>query len=122
MMQLSAVSVPVSDHARALEFYQGLLGFVIRRQADSSGDRRWSLLVPPSGTAAVALVEPGPGFPAGAAQGIMLQTLDIEHAHGKLIANGLQISGIGLASWGRYAAFQDPDGNGWLLVESRLGG
>jgi uncharacterized glyoxalase superfamily protein PhnB len=45
----------------------------------------------------------------------MLNVTDIERDHRELSARGLELSAIQQQPWGRYATFNDPDGNGWIL-------
>ena len=116
MMQLSIVSVPVSDAERAKIFYRDVLGFSIVRDEPMGPTARWIQLKPPSGAAGITLVTWFESMPPGSAQGLVLETSDIERAHEKLTAQGLAITDIQNASWGRFATFFDVDGNGWVLT------
>jgi catechol 2,3-dioxygenase-like lactoylglutathione lyase family enzyme len=116
MMQLSVVSVPVADQERAKAFYRDVLGFSVVREAEMAGNLRWVMMKPPSGPAAISLVTWFEAMPPGSLRGLVLDTGDIDRAHRKLTAQGLQIGPIEEASWGRFATFSDPDGNGWVLV------
>lgn len=118
MMHLSVVSVPVADQDRSLAFYRDVLGFQVVRDDTASPERRWIHLKPPSGLSGISLVTWYAAMPPGSLQGLILDTSDIDRAHGKLQAAGLAISPVQDAPWGRYAQFSDPDGNGWLLVTS----
>jgi catechol 2,3-dioxygenase-like lactoylglutathione lyase family enzyme len=120
MMQLSIVSVPVSDQERAKAFYRDVLGFQVVREADMEGNtgRRWIQMKPPSGLAGISLVSWFDAMPPGSLQGMVLDTSDIDRAQEKLKANGLDITPVQEAAWGRFATFRDPDGNGWVLVTS----
>ena len=120
MFQLSVVSVPVSDQEKAREFYEGVLQFRTRGEGDRDSEFSWILMTPPSGTAGITLVKPNARQAAGQAQGMMLQTLDIERLHERLVERGLGLSEIRQASWGRFANFEDPDGNGWVIAEPAL--
>jgi len=51
----------------------------------------------------------------GGLQGVMLNVTDIERDHKELSGRGLKLREIKQEPWGRYATFQDPDGNGWIL-------
>ena len=115
MMQLSIVSVPVSDQEKAKAFYEKVLGFTVHLDQPMSETARWVQLKPPSGTASISLVTWFDSMPPGSAQGLVLDTSDIERAHEKLKDNGLAITDIQEASWGRFATFFDPVGNGWIL-------
>lgn len=120
MMQLSIVSVPVSDQERAKIFYRDTLGFHVVREADMEGNpgRRWIQMKPPSGLSGISLVSWFDAMPPGSLQGLVLDTSDIDRAREKLHANGLDITPVQEAAWGRFATFRDPDGNGWILVTS----
>ena len=118
MMCLSIVSVPVSDQERAKAFYAQVLGFQVIREAEIAPGRRWVQMKPPSGLAGITLVTWFDAMPPGSLQGLVLDTSDIDRAHEKLKAAGLDIGPVQEASWGRSATFRDPDGNGWLLVTS----
>lgn len=115
MMQLSIVSVPVSDQEKAKVFYEEVLGFTVQLDQSMGESARWIQLKPPSGPASISLVTWFESMPAGSAQGLVLETSDIDRAHEKLTANGLAITDIQDAAWGRFATFFDPDGNGWVL-------
>ena len=120
MMHLSLVSVPVSDQERAKAFYRDVLGFQVVREttAEASPAHSWVQLKPPSGLTGIALVSWLEAMPPGSLQGVVLDTSDIDRAHERLKAHGLDISPVQEAGWGRYATFKDPDGNGWVLATS----
>jgi catechol 2,3-dioxygenase-like lactoylglutathione lyase family enzyme len=129
-MKLEVITIPVSDVDRAKEFYGGL-GW--RLDADfSDGNDRAIQFTPPGSPCSIHLGKNAPG----PAQGIFLVVSDIEAARDDLIRRGVEVSEVfhfakgpgpfggvvgGLApdhqSYGSYATFKDPDGNGWLLQE-----
>jgi catechol 2,3-dioxygenase-like lactoylglutathione lyase family enzyme len=129
-MKLEVITIPVSDVDRAKEFYGGL-GW--RLDADfSDGGERAVQLTPPGSQCSIHL---GKNVP-GPAQDIFLIVSDIEAARDELVRRGVEVSEVfhfakgpgpfggrvgGLApdhlSYGSYATFKDPDGNGWLLQE-----
>ncbi len=55
----------------------------------------------------------------GSVQGLVLTTKNIADTHAKLKARKLDISDIKKQPWGPEATFRDPDGNGWVLQQSR---
>jgi catechol 2,3-dioxygenase-like lactoylglutathione lyase family enzyme len=124
MMQLSIVALAVSDHGLSQAFYLEKLGCKVHHQHAGSDGRAWSILSLPGGVTRIALVAPSDIMPAGSTKGLILTTLDIENTRSRLVDRGLAIGEIGQASFGRRAAFADPDGNGWMLVEqvSRMAG
>jgi catechol 2,3-dioxygenase-like lactoylglutathione lyase family enzyme len=134
-MGLEAVVIPVADVDRAKAFYEGL-GWRLDADFASSADFRIVQLTPPSSGCSiqfgtnVAFSEPG------SAEGLYLIVSDIEAARNELVAHGAEVSevfheGAGGArfrdagriagpspdSYGSFATFVDPDGNGWLLQE-----
>jgi len=119
-MQIAAITIPVRDQAIARMFYREVLGFRVAAEGTIHGDRQYILMMPPGGIAGISLMLESPKMPAGAAQGTILQTLDVDNEHGKLVERGLAISDVTDADWGRFASFEDPDGNGWLIAEARI--
>jgi catechol 2,3-dioxygenase-like lactoylglutathione lyase family enzyme len=137
-LKLEVVVIPVSDVDRAKRFYEGL-GW--RLDADFVGENwRGVQMTPPGSPCSIHF---GKGITAaapGSVQSLYLVVSDIEAARAELIAHGVGVSeafhfnafgGPPVAgpdpngrSYGTYASFNDPDGNGWLLqeVKTRLPG
>lgn len=120
---IQVVSVPVSDQDRAKAFYVETLGFELRSDVsfgEGEQRQRWVEVAPAGATTRVTLVTWFPQMPAGSAQGLVLQTDDIQGDYAALKARGLTFDGaIEAAPWGTFATFSDPDGNGWVLQENR---
>jgi catechol 2,3-dioxygenase-like lactoylglutathione lyase family enzyme len=144
-MRLEVVVVPVSDVDRAKQFYQ-LLGW--RQDADFvAGDDFRVVQMTPPGSACSVIFGKGitSGVP-GSADSLILVVSDLEKARAELIAQGVDVSEAfhdagGVfhhagtegrvtgpdpegRSYGSFASFSDPDGNGWLLqqITTRLPG
>ena len=116
IMSFEIVSVPVTDQERSKVFYQEILGFkLLREESMGSSGSKWIQLAPPGCTTTIALVTWFDSMKPGGLQGVMLNSSDIEGDHRLLTARGLQLSNIEQQPWGRYAMFNDPDGNGWIL-------
>jgi catechol 2,3-dioxygenase-like lactoylglutathione lyase family enzyme len=139
-MKLEVVIIPVSDVDRAKQFY-GRLGW--RLDADFPFDNgvRIVQFTPPGSGSSIQFGGKLTSAAPGSAQGLYLIVSDIEAAHGELTARGAQVSGVfhagapgaqfqpdgangrvsgpapDHASYGSFATFSDPDGNGWLLQE-----
>ncbi len=117
------VSVPVADQDRSQAFYTGVLGFALR-EAEALGDgRRWVELVPPAGGASITLVTWfGDSMPPGCLRGLVLGTDDAHAAFAELRSRGVEFleDEVQDAPWGQWASFEDPDGNGWILVGPAL--
>jgi len=139
-MGLEAVVIPVSDVDRAKRFYEKL-GW--RLDADFPFDNGFRVVqfTPPSSGCSVQFgAKITPAAP-GSARGLYLIVSDIEAAHDEIVACGVDVSEVfhsgtpgaqfqpddaggrvsgpapGHASYGSFATFSDPDGNGWLLQE-----
>jgi predicted enzyme related to lactoylglutathione lyase len=133
-MKLEVVTVPVTDVDRAKAFYGGL-GW--RLDADfSEGDIRIVQFTPPGSQCSIQFGANTTTAVPGSVQNIFLVVSDIEAAREELTQRGVEVSGVfhyadgpapfggqvsGPApdhlSYGSYAFFRDPDGNGWLLQE-----
>src|ERR1700679_4267080 len=139
-MKLEVVVIPVSDVDRAKKFY-GNLGW--RLDADfpfENGFRVVQFTPPGSGCSVQFGTKITPAAP-GSAHGLYLIVSDIEAARNEIVARGVVVSEVfhsgnpgaqfqsdsvsgrvsgpapGHASYGSFATFSDPDGNGWLLQE-----
>ena len=137
-LKLEVLVLPVSDVDRARQFYQKLQ---FRLDADFVRDERFRVvqMTPPGSPCSiifgVGLTDAAPG----SVQGLHLVVADIEAARTELISRGAEVSEVfhdaggifhhagttdrvpGLAagrrSYGSFASFSDPDGNGWVLQE-----
>jgi predicted enzyme related to lactoylglutathione lyase len=117
---ISLVVIPSTDQDKAIEFYEGVLGFEKRRDVPFGGDYRWVEVYPPTGTTGIALAPPPEGSPTAVQTGISLTTEDIDATHAHLKAAGVDVD----AEIMRMGApvppmfwFRDPDANTLLVVE-----
>jgi catechol 2,3-dioxygenase-like lactoylglutathione lyase family enzyme len=131
-MKLEVVVIPVSDVERAKRFYGGL-GW--RLDADFAvGDAfRVVQFTPPGSPCSFHFGKGVTAAAPGSAQGLYLVVSDIEAARAELVGRGVEVSEVfhragpgkppisgpdpERRSYGSYATFSDPDGNGWLLQE-----
>jgi len=139
-LKLEAVVIPVSDVDRAKGFYGGL-GW--RLDADFSFDNGFRVVqfTPPGSGCSVQFGENISTAEPGSAQGLYLIVSDVEAAREELASREVEISEVfhpgtpgaqfrpagdggrvsgrapDQASYGSFATFSDPDGNGWLLQE-----
>jgi catechol 2,3-dioxygenase-like lactoylglutathione lyase family enzyme len=117
---LQVVSVPVSDQDRAKIFYADVLGFEVKNDSQYGPDQRWVELAPPGAPTSITLVTWFPSMAPGSLKGLVLGTDDIHAAYAALAARGLAWHGpIQDAFWGTFATFDDPDGNGWVVAQSK---
>jgi catechol 2,3-dioxygenase-like lactoylglutathione lyase family enzyme len=138
------VTIPVTDQARSLAFYEAL-GFEVRADvpwadvpwADVpwADGHRWIEVYPPGMSTGLALVPAGPD-PIGILTGIILDTSDITAAPARMDELDIDIdpaiARTGSPAKARIGAveqaepqppmfwFRDPDGNQLLLVEPHL--
>ncbi len=113
-----AISVPVSDQDRSLEFYVDVLGFAKVRDMPTPNGGRWIELSPGGGDAVITL-EPAAGDVTRGAVGIRFTTPDAEAAHTALREAGVDADEI--LRWPGVPpmfAFRDPDGNAFSLTET----
>ncbi|ASP98454.1 glyoxalase [Sinorhizobium meliloti] len=144
-MKLEVVVIPVSDVDRAKSFYTGL-GWRLDADVPGKNGFRVVQVTPPGSPCSVIFGSRITSAQPGSAQGLHLIVSDIEMAHAALAARGAEMSGVfhdagGVfhhrgneerlpgphptrASYGSFASFSDPDGNGWVFQEitSRLPG
>jgi catechol 2,3-dioxygenase-like lactoylglutathione lyase family enzyme len=139
-MKLEAIVIPVSDVDRAKEFY-GRLGW--RLDADFRFDNGFRVVqfTPRGSGCSIQFGTNITSAARGSAQGLYLIVSEIEAARDELVARGVEISEVfhagtpgaqfqpdgtsgrlsgpapEHASYGSFATFRDPDGNGWLLQE-----
>ena len=141
-LKLEVVTIPVSNVERAKEFYGGL-GW--RLDADfTAGDEHVVQFTPPGSQCSIHFGTNLTTVAPGSAQGLLLIVSDLQAARAELLAHGVDVSEVyHLAgfnrvdpsrrlsgpsperpSYGSFASFSDPDGNGWLLqqVTTRLPG
>ena len=136
-LKLEVIVLPVSDVDRAKDFYQRL---DFRLDADFAIDEGYRVvqLTPPGSEASIMIGTGISAAPAGSVHGLLVAVPDIEVARADMIARGVDVSELfheadpfvhadpshriagahpERATYGTYASFSDPDGNGWLLQE-----
>ncbi|MEV4656380.1 glyoxalase superfamily protein [Micromonospora sp. NPDC049301] len=117
------LSVPVTDQDRARDFYVDVLGFDLVWDNPMGPDGgRWVQVAPPGAATALTLVTWFPTMPPGSLKGLVLETDDLDADVARLRERGVDFAdgGIQSAPWGRYATFDDPDGNGIVLQATRV--
>jgi catechol 2,3-dioxygenase-like lactoylglutathione lyase family enzyme len=138
-MKLEVVVIPVTDVDRSKEFYTKLSW---RLDADFPFDNGFRVVqfTPPGSGCSVQFGTKITRAAPGSAQGLYLIVADVESARRDLAGHGIEVSdvchpgtpgaqfqtdGSGRisgpapehATYGSFATFRDPDGNGWLLQE-----
>jgi catechol 2,3-dioxygenase-like lactoylglutathione lyase family enzyme len=137
---LEVIVIPVSDVDRAKEFY-GRLGWRLDADVAAGEDFRLIQFTPPGSGCSIQFGTNLTSAPPGSARGLYLIVSDVEAVRDGLLAAGVEVSEVfheggpgarfhpvgaddrvsGPApdhkSYGSFASFSDPDGNGWLLQE-----
>lgn len=116
-MRLELVPLPVTDVDRAKAFYAEQVGFGVDHDVQPGNGMRVVQLTPPGSACSVVLgvgiTEPDQGV----VRGLHLVVDDIEAARATLAARGVPIGEVQDMGGIKYAAFTDPDGNGWTLQQ-----
>ena len=137
-MRLEVVLLPVSDVDRAKDFYAGL-GWRLDADFPVGDDFRVVQLTPPGSQCSVIFGDGVTTAAPGSVEGLQLAVSDIDAARAALAGRGVDVSEVfhdagGVfhhggtearvagpapdhASYGSFASFDDPDGNGWILQE-----
>jgi catechol 2,3-dioxygenase-like lactoylglutathione lyase family enzyme len=142
-MRLEVVVIPVSDVDRAKAFYTRL-GWRLDADFASSDDWRVIQFTPPGSACSVIFGRNVTAAAPGSVRGLYLIVSDLEAARQDLLDRGIEVSapfhGAGdihaghdepylsgsvrvngadpkRGSYSSFAAFSDPDGNGWLFQE-----
>ncbi|WP_354002509.1 VOC family protein [Agromyces larvae] len=137
-LKLEVVVIPVSDVDRAKAFYAGL-GWTLDVDLDIAPDYRVVEFTPPGSPTSIIFGTGVTEAAPGSVRGLQLVASDVEAARAALAAGGALVSEVfhdatgvfhhggtaarvpGLApdrsSYGSWVAFEDPDGNEWLVQE-----
>lgn len=108
------VNIPVSDQARALEFYTAKLGFTIATdQAMGPGGQRWiELKIPGAETRVSLFTPPGHESRVGTFVPLSLWADDVEGTYEALRARGVTfVAPPKQEAWGTSVIFVDSEGN-----------
>jgi catechol 2,3-dioxygenase-like lactoylglutathione lyase family enzyme len=141
-MKFEVAVVPVADVDKAMDFYQGRLGWRLDADVSAGDDYRLVQLTPPASNASIIFGRGVTSAQPGSINSLLLAVDDIDAARDELRSRGVDVSevfhdaGGSLAggfiadtaarapgldperrSYASYASFRDPDGNGWLLQE-----
>ncbi len=135
--KLEVVVLPVSDVDRAKEFYEGL-GWRLDADVAAGDDFRLIQFTPPGSGCSIQFGTNLTSAAPGSAQGLYLIVSDVEAARNELVTRGVEASEVfhegtrgarfhdagrvagpspDRNSYGSFATFSDPDGNGWLFQE-----
>jgi catechol 2,3-dioxygenase-like lactoylglutathione lyase family enzyme len=131
--RLELVQVPVSDVDRAIAFYTEKAGFNLDVDASPTEEFRVVQMTPPGSACSITIGTGITDATPGSVRGTHLVVDDIVAAREELTKRGVEVSEIrhlDAGEWkpgpdperrryGSFADFSDPDGNSWVLQESR---
>ncbi|GAB3887916.1 VOC family protein [Terrabacter terrigena] len=119
-MKLELIPLPVSDVDRAIDFYEGRLGFTKDVDVRPAEGIRVVQLTPEGSGCSVGFgtgLDVYAGEP-GSVRGLHLVVDDLDAARAELVRRGVEVGDIHDFGGGvRGAEFSDPDGNGFELQE-----
>jgi catechol 2,3-dioxygenase-like lactoylglutathione lyase family enzyme len=145
-MRLEVVVLGVGDVDRAKQFYVDTLGFRLDADFPGPDGLRVVQVTPPGSPCSLIFGHDVTAAVPGGIQDLMLVVRDIEATRTDLVSRGVEVSEVfhdagGVfhhagtkarmpgpdpqrGTYGSFASFSDPDGNGWVLQEitSRLPG
>jgi catechol 2,3-dioxygenase-like lactoylglutathione lyase family enzyme len=121
---ITRVAVVVRDYDEAIAFYTQVLGFDLIEDTPLAGGKRWVLVGPPGGGAALLLAraaspeqESRIGNQTGGRVFLFLHTDDFDRDHREFTARGVRfVEGPRHEPFGTVAVFLDLYGNRWDLV------
>jgi catechol 2,3-dioxygenase-like lactoylglutathione lyase family enzyme len=130
-MRLEAIILGVADVDRAKAFYEKL-GWRLDIDFSAGDVFRIVQFTPPGSDCSIQFAKGRPTSTPGAVQGLYLVVADLEATRKDLVGRGIEVGEIfhvapgkppapGVdpehRSYGSFAQFSDPDGNGYLLQE-----
>ncbi len=119
-MKLELVPIGVSDVDRAKAWYADKAGFKLEVDVKPMPGMRVVQFTPPGSACSIVFGDGMDGISRikpGSITGIHLVVKNMDEARQALIDRGVEVGDVMDTQGVKYAAFNDPDGNGWLLQE-----
>jgi catechol 2,3-dioxygenase-like lactoylglutathione lyase family enzyme len=119
-MKLELVPIGVSDVDRAKAWYSDKAGFKLEVDVKPMPGMRVVQFTPPGSACSIVFGDGMDGISRikpGSITGIHLVVKNMDEARQALIDRGVEVGDVMDTQGVKYAAFNDPDGNGWLLQE-----
>lgn len=122
-LRLEVVQVPVADVDRAKAFYVDQAGFHADHDTQISDTVRVVQLTPRGSACSIVIGTGLNSMAPGSIEGLQLVTTDMEAARAELVDGGVDVSAVvdmgrpGGDTTFKFANFEDPDGNTWVLQE-----
>jgi catechol 2,3-dioxygenase-like lactoylglutathione lyase family enzyme len=122
--RLTLTALLVADYDEAIAWFTGKLGFELVEDTDQGGGKRWVVVRPKGGEAAILLARAvGEQTATIGAQGagrvwLFLETDDFARDHAAMTAAGVRfVREPKREPYGTVAVFEDLCGNRWDLIE-----
>lgn len=123
--KIGKITIYVNDQEEAKKFWTEKIKFGVSLEHDMGNNYKWIEVTPnlQHGPSFVLYdknlmqsqnPETNVGHPS-----IILCTVDIDHAHEKMIENGVEVTDVIKMPYGSMFTFKDQDGNEYLLREER---
>jgi catechol 2,3-dioxygenase-like lactoylglutathione lyase family enzyme len=132
-LKLEVLAIPVSDVDRAKRFYGDTLGWRLDGEFVVGNEFRALQYTPPGSPCSIHFGKGVTPAAPGSARGLFLVVSDVVTARAELVDRGVAVSEVfhvdgpgrppipgrdpQRRTYASFAAFDDPDGNGWLLQE-----
>jgi catechol 2,3-dioxygenase-like lactoylglutathione lyase family enzyme len=132
-LKLEVLAIPVSDVDRAKRFYGDSLGWRLDGEFVVGDEFRALQYTPPGSQCSIHFGKGVTPAAPGSARGLFLVVTDVVAARAEIVDRGIAVGEVfhivgpgkppiggpdpQRRSYASYAAFDDPDGNGWLLQE-----
>ncbi|HEY8678733.1 MAG TPA: VOC family protein [Candidatus Dormibacteraeota bacterium] len=119
-MKLELVPIGVSDVDRARAFYADKAGFKLEVDVNPMPGMRVIQFTPPGSACSIVFGDGMDGISnikPGSITGIHLVVKEMDEARQALIDRGVDVGEVMDMQGVKYASFNDPDGNGWVLQQ-----
>ena len=124
---LALSTLVVRDYDEAIAFYVGKLGFILTRDDDMGGGKRWVVVTPPGSQGGLLLAKAVGdvqaariGDQTGGRVGFFLHTDDFAADHARMTAAGVRfLEAPRQEPYATVAVFEDLYGNRWDLLQPK---
>ena len=124
---LALSALVVRDYDEAIGFYVGKLGFILTRDDDMGGGKRWVVVTPPGSQGGLLLAKAVGdvqaariGDQTGGRVGFFLHTDDFDGDHARMSAAGVKfLEAPRREVYATVAVFEDLYGNRWDLLQPK---
>ncbi|MBE0476701.1 MAG: VOC family protein [Coriobacteriia bacterium] len=117
IVQVGTVGISVSDQDRALEFYEGKLGFEVRLDGSLGDGQRWIEVAPPGAITTIVLVRADQGLVTGVDTQVRFTSTNVQADYDALRDRGIDVDPGILQYPVPMFAFRDQDDNRLVVVE-----